>query len=378
MTVSRVQVSEAAVVLSGFAFKSDLFSESEGVPLIRIRDVTRGHSKTFYTGTYSNDFLVDDGDILIGMDGNFEAARWKGGPALLNQRVCRIKGRPAVLDDSYLFHFLAPALKKIEDATPFVTVKHLSAGGVRGIEIPFPPLPEQRRIAAILDQADALRAKRREALAQLDSLTQSIFIEMFGDPARNTLNLPLTSLSDIGPWRSGGTPPRGQQHYFDGNVPWFSSGELESMYVERSAEHISELAIRETSVKLVSAGSLMLGMYDTAALKASIATVDCACNQAIAFSLLDPDRAEVSYVYFAIVVAREHFRRLQRGVRQKNLNLSMIRDIQIPAPPIAQQRAFSARIQAVELVRATHRASLAELDALFASLQHRAFAGQLS
>ena len=62
---------------------------------------------------------------------------------------------------------------------------------------------------------------------------------------------------------------------------------------------------------------------------------------------------------------------------KKNLNLSMIRDIQIPAPPIPQQRAFATRIQAVETLRATHRAALAELDALFASLQHRAFAGAL-
>jgi type I restriction enzyme S subunit len=116
----------------------------------------------------------------------------------------------------------------------------------------------------------------------------------------------------------------------------------------------------------------------TAALKASIAAVDCACNQAIAFSLLDADRAEVSYVYYAIVIGREHFRRLQRGVRQKNLNLSMIRDIKIPAPPIAHQRVFAVRVQAVESLKAIHRSALTELDTLFASLQHRAFAGQLS
>lgn len=243
--------------------------------------------------------------------------------------------------------------------------------------IPLPPLPEQRRIAAILDQADALRAKRREALAQLDSLTQSIFIEMFGDPATNSLGLPLLSLAELGMWQSGGTPPREQSHYFKGDIPWFSSGELESMYVDGSIEHISNDAIRNTSAKLVRSGSLMLGMYDTAALKASIAAVDCACNQAIAFAFIDDERAEVSYVYHAIIVGREHFRRLQRGVRQKNLNLSMIREIQIPAPSRAKQRVFATRIQSIESLKATHRAALAESDALFASLQHRAFAGQL-
>lgn len=244
-------------------------------------------------------------------------------------------------------------------------------------QVPVPPLPKQRHIAAILNQADALRAKRREALAQLDSLTQSIFIEMFGDPASNSLNLPLASLSELGSWHSGGTPPRGEERYFIGDIPWFSSGELEKMYISRSTEHISEEAVRQTSAKLVPSGALMLGMYDTAALKASITTVDCSCNQAIAFAKIRPEIAETVYVYYAIIVGREHFRRLQRGVRQKNLNLSMIRDIQIPAPTIDHQQVFSKRVQALETIKAAHQTALTELDSLFASLQHRAFRGEL-
>ena len=102
----------------------------------------------------------------------------------LNQRVCRIKSCGGELDDGYLSHFLPGALKRIEDATPFVTVKHLSVKDIRDIEIPLPPLAEQQRIAAILDQAEALRAKRRHALTQLDTLTQSLFLDLFGDPGK--------------------------------------------------------------------------------------------------------------------------------------------------------------------------------------------------
>ena len=268
--------------------------------------------------------LIEEGDVLIStvrpnLNGVARVGVEHHG-ATASTGFCVLRPAPGKLDGGYAFQWVK-SQAFVNDMVSKATGASYPAVSDRIVlesKIPLPPLPEQRRIAAILDQADALRAKRREALAQLDSLTQSIFIEMFGDPAHNTLNLPLTSLSDLGPWSSGGTPPRGQEHYFDGDVPWFSSGELESMYVERSAEHISELAIHETSAKHVPAGSLMLGMYDTAALKASIAAVDCACNQAIAFSLLDPSRAEVSYVYFAIVVGREHFRRLQRGVRQMN------------------------------------------------------------
>jgi type I restriction enzyme S subunit len=187
----------------------------------------------------------------------------------------------------------------------------------------------------------------------------------------------LASLGELGTWHSGGTPPRSKNAYFDGSIPWFSSGELESMYVWETDEHISELAIKETAAKRVPSGALMLGMYDTAALKASISKVDCSCNQAIAFANIRPDMADTVYVYYAIVFGREHFRRLQRGVRQKNLNLSMIRDIRIPSPSTASQRAFACNVQAIEALKASHRAALQALDKLFASLQHRAFAGEL-
>jgi restriction endonuclease S subunit len=382
---------EIATLQAGFGFPPSLQGRTNGqYPFAKVGDISRG-GRSESSILSRADHYVDAADVAalrakIVPPGSILFA--KIGEAIRqNHRV--VSGCEMLIDNNamaaipnarvasrFLYHYLKTV--DFYCLAPATTVPALRKSDLEKLQVPLPPLPEQSRIAAILDQADALRAKRREALAQLDSLTQSIFIEMFGDPARNTLNLPLASLSVLGSWQSGGTPPRGKDHYFDGEIPWFSSGELESMYAERSAEHISAVAVRETSVKLVPEGSLMLGMYDTAALKASIAAVDCACNQAIAFSLLDADRAEVRYVYYAIVIGREHFRRLQRGVRQKNLNLSMIRDIKIPAPPIAHQRVFAVRVQAVESLKAIHRSALTELDTLFASLQHRAFAGQLS
>jgi type I restriction enzyme S subunit len=245
------------------------------------------------------------------------------------------------------------------------------------MEIPFPPLAEQQRIAEILDQAEALRARRRAGLAQLEVLTHAFFLELFGHPVWNTRGLPLITVGQLGDWKSGGTPPRGREEYFEGSIPWFSSGELNQMVVTESNEHISELALRETSAKSVPQGALMLGMYDTAALKASIAGVPCACNQAIAFAEIDKRVAETIFLYYAIVIGREHFRRLQRGVRQKNLNLSMIRELRIPLPSLSLQRAFVTSIASAQKLKAMQLASLAEMNGLFASLQQAAFRGQL-
>lgn len=295
-----------------------------------------------------------------------------------SQDITALLPDSAKLDAGYLVHFLRTKEDHFSRYARGATIKGITRQVVADLVIPLPPLEEQRRIAAILDQAETLRTQRRTALALLDSLTQSLFLDMFGDPAKNTLGLPTKQLGELGGWHSGGTPPRSKSHYFEGDIPWFSSGELEPMYVSDSVEHISDAALKETATKLVPAGSLMMGMYDTAALKTSIALNDCSCNQAIAFSKLDPTLADTAYVYYAIVVGREHFRRLQRGVRQKNLNLSMVREIRIPHPPLPLQQTFATRIASIEALKATHRRALAALDALFASLQQRAFLGELT
>ena len=327
-----------------------------------------------------------DGDVLVAKitpcfeNGKIAQARLQRSHGFGSTEFHVVRARPGIAESRYLHHYL-----RLEEVRANGQRRMTGSGGQRRVPasfladlaIPLPPLEEQRRIAAILDQAETLRTQRRTALALLDSLTQFLFLDMFGDPAKNTLGLPTKQLGELGDWHSGGTPPRSKSHYFEGDIPWFSSGELESMYVSDSAEHISDAALKETATKVVPAGSLMMGMYDTAALKTSIALKDCSCNQAIAFSKLDPTLADTAYVYYAIVVGREHFRRLQRGVRQKNLNLSMVREIRIPHPPLPLQQTFATRIAAIEALKATHRRALAALDALFASLQQRAFAGQL-
>ena len=388
MTVSHAALGETAVVLSGFAFKSDFFNDNDGVPLIRIRDVTRGYSKTFYSGPYTRDFLVEDGDILIGMDGNFEAARWKGGPALLNQRVCRINGLPAILDDSYLFHFLAPALKKIENATPFVTVKHLSASDVRGIELPLPPLPEQRRIAAILDQADALRTKRREALAQLDSLTQSIFIEMFGD--QQSQGWPIERIADMAALLDGSirTGPFGSQllhsEFVAAGVAVLGIDNAvanEFRWAER--RFITEAKYRELRRYTVKPGDVLITIMGTCGrcavvpddMPVAINTKHLCC---ITLNLMKCLPEFLHAFFLRHPMARGYLEQTSKGAIMSGLNMGLIKAMPIPVPPLALQQTFATRIQAVESLKATHRAALAELDALFASLQHRAFAGQLS
>lgn len=283
------------------------------------------------------------------------------------------------LDRRFLVHFLRQP-NKVQLANSLATganLPRLSPSALGEIDVPLPPLDEQRRIAAILDKADELRTKRRQTLAHLDALTQSIFLTMFGDPASNPRGLAVSTLGAIGRWQSGGTPLRSVSAFFKGDIPWYTSGELNSKFLGSTIEMITAEAVVQSSAKIIPSGSLLLGMYDTAALKSGISIVPSSCNQAIAFGVLDPRIAVTDYVYQCIQTAKEHYRQLQRGVRQKNLNLSMIRDLEIPLPPLQDQQQFGAKVAAVERIKEKQLTHLKKLDSVFASLQHRAFQGEL-
>lgn len=167
-TWERVELGEIAEVVNGFPFKSKRFNrDGEGMPLVRIRNVVDGSTETYTTEEYESRYRVRRGDLLVGMDGDFNSARWTGPDALLNQRVCKL----IVDEDHYAPRFLDFALpgylNAIHRHTSSVTVKHLSSKSIRQIPLPVPPLAEQRRIV------DALEAHFADLDAGVEALTRA-------------------------------------------------------------------------------------------------------------------------------------------------------------------------------------------------------------
>ncbi len=183
-------------VQNGYAFDSQFFSSDGKIGLIRIRDLKSGKdTETRYTGQYDDEYVVSSGDYLIGMDGEFRCYEWQGEPALLNQRVCRLRGFDKSLESRFLFYGINKYLKDIEDVTGYTTVKHLSSKSILAIEMPVPPLEEQKRIVALLDAATAriteLTACYELASSHAKLLSGSMLVEL------------LTSVEDSEPMRLG-------------------------------------------------------------------------------------------------------------------------------------------------------------------------------
>ncbi|MEU7977371.1 restriction endonuclease subunit S [Micromonospora sp. NPDC049081] len=176
----RVRLGDVAHVQNGAAFSSRLFNvDGKGLPLVRIRDVGRGESNTYYSGEYETRYLVNPGDILVGMDGDFRVAVWSGPQSLLNQRVCKISVRRRdFYDERFLALALQGYLNAVWEKTSAVTVKHLSSRTVEDIPLPFPPISEQRRIVAAIESHLAriepgARGLRR-VLTRVDVLRRSV------------------------------------------------------------------------------------------------------------------------------------------------------------------------------------------------------------
>lgn len=386
MSAPTARLGDLVDILSGFAFDAANFSDEGDIALIRIRDVIRGQSSTFYRGDYDDKYLIQKGEILIGMDGEFNRARWQSAPALLNQRVCKIKSNSPKLSDEYLFHFLPAALKAIEDTTSFVTVKHLSAKQIKDISIPLPPVEEQRRIAAILDQAETLRTQRRTALALLDGLTQSLFLDMFGDPVANPKGWSMSTIGDLAEVQ-GGLQVTSARKNLPVEVPY-----LRVANVYRSVLDLSEIKTiratpaeiqRTTLVKddlLVVEGHGNPNEIGRAALwKGEIE--QCVHQNHLIRARFDCTKIEPLFAseYVNSPGGRQHLLRAGKSTSGLNtISVSNVRETPIGLPPLPLQQTFATRIAAIEALKATHRRALAALDALFASLQQQAFSGELT
>lgn len=174
-----VRLGDVLRVQNGFAFSAKHFSANGEVGLIRIRDLKNGEgTQTRFSGEYSSDYLVRAGDLLIGMDGEFKCYQWRGEPALLNQRVCRLIDFAEDVVPEYLLFVLNEHLKKIEDVTGYATVKHLSSKTIAEIELPLPSIDDQKRAAQKWSRAVEQINQLEESFDRQVQLAQSLRAEV--------------------------------------------------------------------------------------------------------------------------------------------------------------------------------------------------------
>lgn len=395
MPYSKVKLGELATVVGGYAFQSSDFDEV-GYPVVRISNIQEGavvennlaripHHRL----TKGIRYPVEPGDILIAMSG---ATTGKIGvvgndfeqPAYQNQRVGRFLIKESEkLDQLFLRHFLDSSefQKQIQNTMMGVAQPNISGKQLEGFEIPLPPLAEQKRIARILDVAAALQAQRRATLTHLDTLLQSTFLHLFGDPLDNPKRLPVESLNSVCKRITDGThqPPK----WADEGVPFlFVSNVVDGELDFDTKKFISMETFHELNarcpIELDDILYTIVGSYGNAAMVKT--TRPFSFQRHIAH--IKPDSTKIDPYFLLGMLQSSGVKRQAdidaRGVAQKTLNLRELKEIKIFVPPVTLQNEYK-QVRAKIVAQKKHlQNALYTADALFQSLQQRAFRGELS
>ena len=356
----------------GSALKKHEYSEN-GIRVLGIEDV---HPNQFLSDRckYIPDakfcelrqYEVSDGDVLVtnmGTVGRACAVPAGTERSIISSHLIKVALNRSRTDPNYLcwmLNYSPLVVAQIRAKSHGAIMAGFNSSLLKSLQIPLPPPAEQKRIAGILDAMDALRAKRREALAQLDALLQSTFLDMFGDPATNPIGLRKETLK---------------------SVFQFTTGKLDSNAAVEGGKYPFFTCARETSAiddyafdceALLLAGNNANADYSVKHYKGRF-------NAYQRTYVITIKENALIYAYARLVLEYllGDLKRYSKGTNTKYLTLVILNRMPILVPPLDLQRRFAAIVESVEQQKANQRAHLAELDTLFASLQSRAFRGVL-
>ena len=365
--------------------------QTSGTPLIRSQNV---HMNRFEPDGLA--FISDDqngemesskvlaGDVLLNITGasigRVCVAPAKYSPANVNQHVCIIRGDGSLNSEFLSFYFASHEFQKfIMSSQAGATRQALTKTMIENFRVPFAELDEQRRIVSRLREQMAEVERARAAVqAQLDAaaiLPTALLRSVF--ESRKWKWIRVDELTDT---CSGTTPSRSRQDFYGGKIPWVKTGELVDGIIHDTGEHLTETALHETSLRLLPKNTLLIAMYGQGQTRGRTALLACEAttNQAC-FAILPNEKFDPKFLqlWFQFSYARLRQASEGRGGNQSNFNGKVLGAEQVPLPPIPEQHAIVARLDA-ELTAArtlveTLETRLAEIELLPATLLRDAF-----
>ncbi len=369
----------------------DLYYEGGTIPWVKsgeLRDEVIYETEEHVTELAlekTNVKLIPAGTLLLAMYGaTVGRVGILGVPAATNQAVCHIIPDESKAFTRYLYHAIKSKLSFLLGQRVGGAQPNISQSIVKSVIIPLPPLEEQRRIAAILDQAEALRAKRRQAIAQLDALTQSIFIDMFGDPLQCVKRWGSTQVKDLFELKNGvnfSAEQRGEGYLVLDVLNMYT----DSVYVD--TDNLYRVDMRLPEDKVLREGDILFVRSSVKREGVGWPALFRELDEPVTYCgfiiRARPDGRLRQYNnkflvhYFRHPIMRSKMISSSGQVAITNINQARLGDLPIPKVPFDQQQAFADQVSAIERMRLDQDQAIAKLDDLFASLQHRAFRGEL-
>ena len=356
---------------------------------IQIGDL-RSDDKIKYAESDDKNVICDENDVLIAWDGANAGTIGYGLKGIIGSTLARLSPKVDNIYSPYAGRFLQSQFRYLRETCTGATIPHISRSTLESLKIPLPPIDQQKRIAAILDAADAYRQKTKALITKYEELTQSLFLDMFGDPVENTKGWKVKDLKDLtSKIHSGNTPKGGSKVYVNEGITFFRSQNvwknnivLDGVAYIDDATHKSMMksSLRHKDILMTKTGR--------------INTENSSLGRAAMYLGAD-DRANVNgHVYLIrlnegvnnefvlhILTSKEYRGHIRSvcvgGIDKRQLNKGHIEDFPIISPPKEMQEKFIENLLIIRDHKDKLKLSLAQSEDLFNSLLQKAFKGEL-
>jgi len=303
-------------------------------------------------------------------------------PLFTNEAIASFPVKDTLIVDQNYLYYVLREFNFTDGGDRAVMGKTLNKAKLKELKVPLPPLPEQKQIAAILDTADQLRQKDQQLIEKYNTLSQSLFLDMFGDPVVNPMGWEQTTLDKVcDKIYGGGTPSKSIPEYYYGNIPWVTPKDMKSEYIKGSIDHINNEAIDNSSAKLIEPQAVLM-VIRSGILKHTLPVAINICNVTVNQDMkaFIPNKTLTNscYLLHYFKGVENYLLSKVRAVTADNIEFKQIKELSFPIPPLTLQNQFAERIQAIEAQKQQAQASLQKSEDLFNSLLQRAFKGELT
>ena len=353
------------------------------VRYLYISDFTTDKNIIYVVDQYKNK-IVNEHEYVIVNTGATAGKIFHGKRGVLSNNLFKVSNFKNINDRYFYFYYLVLYQNIISNELKQSTQPHLGHKAFNGYDIPLPPIPEQKRIVqkldALFERIDKAIALLQKNIDAADNFMNSILNDVFSDLDGQHPKRALFSF-DSG-MSAGGTPLRQNKLFWEnGTIEWFSSGELNQLFTKPANEKITQFGLENSSAKIFESGTLLIGMYDTAAMKMSILSNRGSCNQAIVGFKPDSKELNIYFAKYQLEYLKPVILEQRQGVRQKNLNLTKIKNIEISYPDLIIQNKvvdFLDDVSAkIEQVKSAQQQKMQNLLDLKSSILDQAFHGLL-
>jgi type I restriction enzyme S subunit len=367
-------------LLNGRAYKKDELLQDGKYPVLRVGNFFSNREWYYSDLELPEKNYCERGDLLYAWSASFGPRIWDGCKVIYHYHIWKVEIDESKVDKNYLCHVLEKDVEDIKrEQGTGSTMIHVTKTAMENREIPLPPLAEQKRIAAILDKADALRRKRQQAIDLADQFLRSVFLEMFGDPVTNSKGWPTMPLKDLSRVVTGNTPSRKAPENYGSGIEWIKSDNINTPqhYLTEAEERLSDIGLAKG--RSVPSGSVLVTCIAGSPQcigNAAIADREVAFNQQIN-ALIPGKNATTEYLYSLALFGKKLIQGASSNSMKGMVSKGNLERLVVPAPPKDLQDEYSNIFR--ELLRKKQRqaSSLDHFSSLFSSFNQQAFRGEL-